>query len=155
MSIELINAARLGQLDTINSLIAEGVNLDSLYAENTALMAASYNNQEAIVESLIKHGVNINTPNNYQQTALIFASAAGNKNIVKLLVQHGANLEANDSRGSTALMMAVIKNSDESIAKILLDAGADINARDGAGDTVLMYAIRGNNIAAARYILRY
>ncbi|EAY16700.1 ankyrin repeat protein, putative [Trichomonas vaginalis G3] len=60
------------------------------------------NEEGAIVEILISHGININEKNNFGQTALHVATLSGYEGIAKFLISHGINVNERDRRGRTA-----------------------------------------------------
>eukprot|EP01051_Picozoa_sp_SAG22_P002434 SAG22_NODE_108_length_19750_cov_3.848201_3_plen_695_part_00 len=63
-------------------------------AGNTALHYAAYYGNEAAAAVLIKHGINVDSPNVYGLPALYTAAIRGYNEVAELLVQAGANWSA-------------------------------------------------------------
>ncbi len=70
--LELIKAAKEGNLPKVQELIAKkvDVNTQDEYRRMTALMRASSNDHKDIVELLLKHGANVNAQNTDNETLL-------------------------------------------------------------------------------------
>jgi ankyrin repeat protein len=96
-------------------------------------MAALYGNP-AIVDRLLKAGVDAKALGPNGETMVMFAARNGNPETLKLLVEAGAVVNAHEPlRGTTALMWAIEQRHPEAVAA-LLAAGADPAARSaGAG----------------------
>ena len=86
----------------------------------TALMLATVNSSERIVEILLKHNANVNIQCRKGHTALILASKySSTDKIVELLLKNGADITIRDSRKCTALMYATNKSSEEKNFKMI------------------------------------
>ena len=103
----------------------------------TALLEAASAGDTETVETLLKHGANINAQDNDGGTALIWAAVNGHTKTVETLLKHGADINAQDNEGVTALMHAA-SAGDTKTVKILLKHGANINVQDNEGYTALM-----------------
>ena len=105
------------------------------------------------VDSLIKHGADINAAEPSQgQTALMWAAAEGHTEIVDLLVAKGANIHLATKSGFTALAFATIANDGDAV-KRLLAAGGDPNLKLGDGTELLLAATSHRSTAAAIALL--
>jgi len=111
------------------------------------------------VQSLIEHGVDVNSKNDYGYSALSWAIGWRELKIAKLLLDNGADvnyiLPDTEHRNyvGMSLLMSIIENHQAlpksvDAVRLLLDAGADVNAKDQNNKTVLDYAIhwKGNEI---------
>ena len=108
----------------------------------TALISATRNGFESIVETLVKAGADLNKKDvYYRYTPLVWAVIENKESIVEILVKAGANLNAKDVSGRTALFWAVEKNQ-EIVVKILVEAGADLNVKKKIGDSPLIFAAK-------------
>lgn len=95
------SAARERDVETINRLLAEGVDVDSLNGRapngdggNTALWFAAqgpWPNGLAVVRILVEAGADINKPCEHGRTALHMAAAWGHLDIVEYLLEKGAD----------------------------------------------------------------
>ena len=82
----------------------------------TALQYASYRGLPKLVDTLIKHGANVNA-NTHDQgySALMFAAISNHLNVVQLLLDNNANIDATNNIGRTATQMAAFVNSTNAV----------------------------------------
>ncbi|OGI55940.1 MAG: hypothetical protein A2V58_02780 [Candidatus Muproteobacteria bacterium RBG_19FT_COMBO_61_10] len=73
----------------------------------TALFNAILKSRTHMVESLFKHGVDVNVQNSDGMSPLMAAASTGNVEIVRMLVARGADLQAVNVLGETAKDIAV------------------------------------------------
>jgi Ankyrin repeats (3 copies) len=71
-----------------------------------ALFTAVLKGRIAVVQTLLKQGVNVNTRTVSGKTPLMAAAYRGYNDIVQLLLEHGADAQVRDARGDTALKIA-------------------------------------------------
>ena len=108
----LIYAAAKGNNPMVRLLLAAGANVNGRENINgpTALIRASkrssYNRGNAVVETLIKSGGNVNVRDTNGWTALIHAAWNRRVDAVRMLLAAGADVHAKDDTGRTALTMA-------------------------------------------------
>lgn len=88
-----------------------------------ALFAAVLKGRIAVVQGLLKQGVNVNTRTVSGKTPLMAAAYKGYSDIVQLLLEHGADAQVRDARGDTALKIAG-RGGYTRVADILKAAGA-------------------------------
>ena len=139
----LIDASKRGHHNTIESLIAEGADINAQDNNgDTALMNASRSGHHKILELLLKEGADVNIKDYRGNTALIhtakYASDFTSK-IVALLVDEGANVNAKNNLDITALMNAARRGHRETV-ELLIANGADIDAESKNGETALKLA---------------
>ena len=137
--IALMTAAARGDIGTVQTLLAEGADVN----DRTALMnyAAFYGRTE-IVQILLAEGADVNVKDSGGKTALMYASMGGRTGtvqIVQTLLANGADVNVKNNSGDTALMWAAYKGHT-GIVQALLAEGADVNAKNNDGDTALMGA---------------
>lgn len=102
---------------------------------------ASVAGDEAAVEQLLRHGIDVNAVDATTSTALHYATKHGHLSIMRLLIESGADLHALNNRLSTPLHLTE-KNIDA--IRILLEAGADPNLKDADYDYPYYYAFYGS-----------
>lgn len=103
----LMEAAALGDLETIDTLVGAGVDLDARDEEGgTAVMAAIEEERPRAVKMLLDDGAKVNSADLEGRTALMVAAKKGSANMLKLLVQRGADIDMKDKKGRTALSIA-------------------------------------------------
>ena len=138
---ELIIAASRGNLDLVNSILKQGVDINTKGEDDkTALMLACEKGHEEIVEYLITQGADMTIQTDWGYTALtasmVECEGLGNirneliitliesgVDVVKILIEYGAKVNWKNHYGHTALGEAREEGYME-IEKILIDAGA-------------------------------
>jgi ankyrin repeat protein len=91
-SIQLIQAATIGNLDRVQSLLSARVNLD--LDRGAAIGNAAAAGHTQVVDLLIRAGANVNLSNNAGFTPIASAAHAGYLEIVRLLIEAGADIQA-------------------------------------------------------------
>lgn len=69
-------------------------------------MFASHNNHKQVVETLIKHGADLNAINDDKQTALLLAASGNHHEICTTLATHRADINLHGGDRWTPLMIA-------------------------------------------------
>ena len=141
-------AAVAGNIDLVHKLIErKGVEwaLNSKDNQNQSLLhlSSAYGHLD-IMESLIKHGSDIEAKNFEEKTPLYLAVKSGNVEAVKKLLEHKANIEALDQYQRTPLLCSAEAGHIE-ITKILLVAGANPLAKDDIDMTALHMSANDGN----------
>lgn len=122
--ISLHEAAALGDLKQIKSLLSEGADVNSRErAMWTPLHRAVLNGQAQAVELLLTQWADVNAGNASGASALHYAAEKDHKKIAELLITKKADVNAKDSQGHTPLWHALRKDHTE-IAEILRKHGA-------------------------------
>jgi hypothetical protein len=141
----LIQAAGNGELETIQSLINEGVDLNAPNEHGEiALIRAASQGQVQAINALLEGGANVNATSGEGMTALIRASLVGQSEAVKALLAHGADRQPKDRFGSTALDWALAKGHDE-IASLL--TGSKMNRAYSAVNQPVVSVGAGNTLS--------
>ncbi|WP_265025522.1 ankyrin repeat domain-containing protein [Wolbachia endosymbiont (group A) of Bibio marci] len=133
---KLLEAAREGNIEEVNSLISKGANVNAEdNNEQTPLhQAAAYGRKEA-VEVLLNNGANVNAVDEHHSTPLHRAAENGHKEVVEALLKvNGIDVNAQDKYEGTPLHFAA-KMGHAEIVKDLLDKGASVNITDRNGKT--------------------
>lgn len=119
--LEFLTAAATGRLQTLERMLQDGVGPDTGAVTGfTALLAASYNNQEEAAGLLLERGADANIRTRNGPTALMLAAERGNKRLLQLLLSKGARPGARDGDGLSARDYAESEGHMEAVA--LLDA---------------------------------
>jgi ankyrin repeat protein len=106
--------------------------------------------QVSVVGSLIKRGMDPNTPTEKSEPALVFAIRSGaQKTVAYLIKQPGIQIDASNTADETALMLAANSN-DLASAKLLIEAGASVNRPNW---TPLHYAASKGHTAMMRVLI--
>jgi ankyrin repeat protein len=146
-----------GNLDTVKSMLASGVNVNiepSYHKRWTPLMAASTFGETPVVEYLISKGANVKVILEDGETTLIqSAQSEGNSEIVKALLKAGVEINAKTKKRLTASMRFAWAGQFEAV-KLLLDAGADAKLINENGWTAFYFACsHGNDEKIVKYLL--
>ena len=133
---ELWNAAINNDLDKAESLIDQGVNVDSraeIFYYITPLQAAASHGNTSMVAYFLSRGADVNATDGYFKTALIHAASSGSYDIVRLLIEGKENntINSHDGWSSTAFHHAARAGSPK-ILDYLLRHGADPQKINGA-----------------------
>ena len=105
---------------------------------DTVLSIAALNGQTAVIDYLVKNGIEIDRTNKLGDTVFDHAIKLDDK--VKLtLLHHGANINHTGADGRTPLINAVLSD-DLAAVRFLLTQGADIDHIDNSGGSALLYA---------------
>jgi ankyrin repeat protein len=140
----LLEAAALGETETVRRLLDEGVNVDFAdYSGNTALRWAVLYRHLETAAFLIERQADVNHRNKFGQTALFQAAVWGDASLIDPLLQAGANVGFTEA--------AMLGDTDTLLR--MLDEGADIHAEDPAGLTALMAATACGQIDCVQMLL--
>ncbi|ADE11152.1 ankyrin repeat domain-containing protein [Sideroxydans lithotrophicus] len=88
----LMHAARMGETEVVQALLARGADPSLLNADrNGALWFACFADSQACATALINAGAQLDSQNINGATALIYCASAGKAALVRLLLDAGAN----------------------------------------------------------------
>ena len=103
----LMHAARKGNIEVLNALLARGADPTLLNADsNGALWFACFANSEACLAALVNAGAPLDTQNINGATALIYCASTGKTALVRQLLDAGANAGLMTLDDFTALELA-------------------------------------------------
>jgi ankyrin repeat protein len=153
--LQLIEAAKRGDVATIPSLLKKHADVNAVGPDGTsALQWAAHSNQAAAAELLIKGGAKVTAANSFGITPLSEAAVNGNAEIVEILLKAGADANAVSAQGEPALMTAARAGNPEAV-RILLKHGAAVDARESwKGQTALMWAAAGNHAEVVKALIK-
>jgi len=110
----------------------------------TALHSASYGGHLAVVRSLLKCGVDVDSRGRWNTSPLILASTEGHLDVVQCLLDHGADPNFHNVYLVTPLIRAAVGGYAE-IIRVLLEYHADANSQDKDGLTPMHAALMYGN----------
>ena len=119
--------------------------------ESTPMYIAAYYGHVRVIEELLAHNIETETPGPNGWRPL--HAAHDDVRIVKLLVSAKAEIDAKTSEGRTALDLA-LSSGYEDVALELIDAGANPLMLDNKGDTPLHSAIREGSAILEKLLMR-
>ncbi|KAJ9554962.1 hypothetical protein OSB04_009576 [Centaurea solstitialis] len=129
----LCEAARKGEIRTVNRLLEDGVTVNGQDQHGwTVLHRASFKGHTEVVEILMKKGVDIDIDARDEDgyTALHCAVESGHVDVLELLVKRGADIEARTNTGVTAMQIAESLNNTE-IARVLSKTTKEFASKTG------------------------
>jgi ankyrin repeat protein len=149
----LPQAARAGDTQKVNDLLAAGASVDSTDADGTsALHWAVYRDDAAMTDRLIAAGANANSANRNAATPLTLACTNASTAIVERLLAAGADPNAAPS-GAPPLNACAAAGAEAAV-RVLLAHGAAVNAADTfRRQTPLMWAAADNQAAIVKLLI--
>jgi len=148
--LSLQEAAAIGDVNMVRSILKKGVQADSLDDgyKKTALQRAAMSGHSDVVELLLYKGSWIDTHDDWPGgTPLHYAIEYGHRKIAEQLIAHGADINAKITgypNGNTPLHSAA-RAGHKDIVELLITKGANVTAKNKAGQTPLDIAVRQKN----------
>jgi len=143
-SFPLHSAASRGDIATIETLIAEGADIDEINSTMivTPLAIAASESTPEVVKKLVELGADVGKRGTAAEsgTPLMMAESAGRTDNVRTLVELGADVNETNATGASLLFFTLI-HVNKPMMELLLQLGCDREAKDAKGRTVLQ-AIR-------------
>lgn len=126
----ILRAAKAGDVERVQALIARGVDLDAKDWHGwRPLHLAAKGGHVEVVRALLNAGAQVHSPGDYDETALQVAARAAQPEIAAILLSHGANVHA-DAWGVLPIEWAAQSDSRTAeTVRVLLEGGADPNGR--------------------------
>lgn len=145
-------AVRADDLESTNLLLQAGAKASVANREGaTPMQLAALNGNAAILERLLKAGVDVNaTVSSSGDTALMLAARTGKPDAVKVLLDSGAKVDARETWGDTTALMWAVAEGNHAVVRMLIDRGADVNARSKFVPSATGRGFEGATPVAAR-----
>ena len=143
-------ACTMGNTDAMSALNNAGADPNITDCNgNTCLHAAVQPScSRNIPQTIIDHGVDVNSKNSEGATALLLASKNGGKEIVDVLLRAGAKTCSIDVYGDTCLHKFLQREYDQETLQMLLDHGVPVNAANKNHQSAYMLASDKGNVDA-------
>jgi len=161
-SLNLINACSNGDLNSLDTLLKDGANINMVEktTQKTPLAAAITYNQMEVVKVLIYKGVDLYSLDENNVSPLMLACNLGNFDIISLLlVQNNINVNIQEHyTGYNALMIILDSNilqafEKERLIMMLIEKGADLNVKDEQYGLTALDRINDDQLINIRKIL--
>jgi len=142
LSAEIHDAARQGDIETVNKLLDEGVAPDARdKTDETPLFSASLAGHGDVVAILVKHGAGIESRNDRGLTPLHGAAYSGSIQKVRLLVDSGAAINDADNVFKVTPLIVAAEQGHADVISFLADHGADLERTGREGYSALSRAV--------------
>ena len=154
---DLVIAAQVGHLEDVKRFLSKKANpqYQEKLHRKTALMFASEEGHEEIVDTLLEAKAKVDIQNKFGKNALMYAAFRGHRKIVEKLLKADAMVNMKSYHGSTALMLALDKRHYDTVS-LLLQADSnvtieelfnkDINNIENEYENLMIYASKKGNI---------
>lgn len=159
---QLLKAARYGDFTAIESLLEEGIDINSTdrYGWGVLHVACNCSNLN-VYRLLINKNANVNGEDAHSKTPLHWACRNGILDVAELLLEHNVNINATDIYGDTPLHDASMNNHLD-VVRMLVEKGADIGIKnrgnpkysDRTPRTPEDYARLENHTTIVNYLVR-
>lgn len=139
-------ACMYSNIKIVELLIDNGAKINHLdkYLDNALILSSSYangNENDEIMEFLIKKGINTNTFNEFGQNAFMNICHFSNIHIANILLENNTNINEQSIQDDTTSLMQMCEYQNIKMVEFLLKNGADPNLKDCNGDTALFYVL--------------
>ncbi len=146
--LTLFEAASVGHLETVKSILAADPDLVSAYAADGfyPLGLAAFFGHDDVVTFLLQQGADIQQSANNPQRVNALHAATANRHLAisRRLLEHGIDVNAVQQAGFTPLHAAA-QNGQKEMVNLLLEYGANVDAQADDGQTALDIARTHNH----------
>jgi len=147
-SLSLQEAAAIGDVNMVRSLLEKGVEVDSWDGSHkkTSLQRAAMSGHKDVVELLLAKGARIDAQDDWPGgTALDYAAENGHRDVAELLIARGADVNAKRGypAGDRPLHSAARPGHKDTI-ELLIAKNANVNAKNNEGQTPVDVAVSRN-----------
>ena len=153
---DLLTAAVMGDLATLDAIIAEGkLDLEMKWKDETPLHVAASSGQLDVVTKLLAQGVPVDTTDYLGFRPITMATLSGSAAMVRLLAAGGADIFAVDDVDDKKYMLlekAASMNHLE-VVRVLLELGMDINGLTEDDNTALMMASLYGHVDIVKFFI--
>ena len=131
-------AIQNGLYEKLSQILDDGADIEMKYKGVIPLMFSIYQNDDKLVEILLKNGANPNViGKNGLYSPLSKVCVANKISTAKLLLKYGADINYQDKKSETALTVAAKGCKNFELVKLLLDSGANPTLMDMFGHNTL------------------
>jgi ankyrin repeat protein len=151
----LLIAARGGHTEAAELLLDVMTDFDYVRSlEESPVIEFVRKKQTALLESILRRGIDVDQRDIHEQTALFHAVLHERISCVRLLLEFGADINASSTRQVTPLYIGA-ENGLEAVVELLLRRGARVDMTKYARETPLHAAISANSIKAVSLLIEH
>lgn len=142
-------AARNGDIETLEALIEDGVDIEEKYLGRTPIEQATFYDKPDAVKILATAGAEVGRRDALGQTPLFSAQSVAT---ARALVAHGAEIDIRDDMGEPLIISISYRYPE--IAQFLIESGADLQLTDDRSrSTILMAACSQDQVDFVKFLL--
>lgn len=142
MHDQLFAAAAAGDISTVESLLAQGANINARdKGKQTPILVAAQNKQYDMIRYLASKGADINAQCNKNFNPFIHGCITNDPELVRLMVLLGTDLTRLTRFGGNGLTPAAEKGHEEIVKFLLENTDINVNLTNTVGWTALIEAI--------------
>ena len=132
-------ACQKGQIDTIDVLITLGADINKTDPDGNTYLhkAVQEYYSHKVVQTIIDHGVNVNTRNKTNETALMISTRMRDRNNINMLLKARANLDIVNTDHDSHLYLVFTKGWRKEVLHAMVDQGIYLKATNNKHETAL------------------
>jgi Ankyrin repeats (many copies) len=140
LDFQLLSAVATRKIHKAEKALLSGAYIETheLQMGQSPLQMACVIKHRDMVDLLLRHGANVNSPNFLERTPIHETAANGNLEIAQTLVRHGADLNALDNDGNPPHFYTII-HPKIAIFEYFIELGANLKQQNFYGQTILDY----------------
>lgn len=115
-----------------------------------ALHYAAYYGNDAVLDYILKNGIELNHKDNRGRPAIYFAVSGGKPEMVKKLIALGADVNCKLERDENLIFRAAIVGNLDTI-KLLEEKGVDLNHKNQYGQAPIIDAVQHGHLEIVKY----
>lgn len=147
----LVEAAQLGNIGYVKSMINGGANINSVDASGqTALIKAASSGNDKMVAALLAGGANINFADPDGNVPLHFAAQNDHPDVMQILISKGAIINVKNNKGQTPMELAINNGSVHAI--MVIDPGALSVVQTESGFVVAAAGLAGGGVSTTTVV---
>lgn len=118
-----------------------------------AFTVAAKNNCDWGIKVLLRHDMDIDTPNNRDTSALMEVIVLGDLDAARTLLDNGANPDGDEQFPDSRPLFLAAHQGATDLVRLLLDYNADLETEDRMGLTALHWASREDRLETVQFLL--
>lgn len=147
----LMLASVKGDLEKVQTLIADGSPVNAVSPQGTALSLAVAKAHHGVAMALLRVGARPDIGPPGKPSALMLAASNGDHKLVHVLLAAGAAVNRTDSNGDNAVAYAA-RAGNLAVVRELLNDGGNVNVTR-QGESLLMQVVQNNDLLMAQVLI--
>ena len=144
-------ASGRGHLNVVEEFLGRGADPNAQDVRRWAPLHWASSGPLEVVQSLVRHGAELDKTTVVQETPLHVASRLGSLKIARFLIEKGANPMSKDNAGGTPFAS---RHRHLDLVEVLLEVGVDVNVRNTEEETPLHITSGRGNLEVSRFLIK-